>query len=170
MAVRPLAGSIAASVALHAAAAAWLEPGAHGDERNVSPPRAPLTVSLLSETRSNIGAPASRAGERGRASMAAIADPSLYYTAKQVDLKATPIHMKTSVRTPDNFPLGRIATVKLRLFINEEGGVDGYEVLAADQLPSAALLQDIREIRFRPAERAGRAVKSQKLVGFSFVP
>ena len=170
MAVRPLAGSIAASVALHAAAAAWLEPGAHGDERKPSPARAPLIVSLAATLPSGISAPASRAAARGRASMAAIADPSLYYTAKQVDLKATPIGMKTSVRTPDNFPLGRIATVKLRLFINEEGGVDGYEVLAADQLPSAALLQDIREIRFRPAERGGRAVKSQKLVGFSFVP
>src|SRR5437763_14778957 len=104
MAVRPLAGSIAASVALHAAAAAWLEPGAHGDERQSSPARAPLIVSLASALPRSISAPPSRAGERGRAGLAAIADPSLYYTAKQVDLKATPMRMKTSVRTPDNFP------------------------------------------------------------------
>ena len=166
--MRPLAGSIAASVALHAAAAAWLEPGAHGDERKSSPARAPLTVSLVSPE--SVSAAAPRAGGRGRSRLAAIAEPSLYYTAKQVDLKATPIDMKTSVRTPDNFPLGRIATVKLRLFISEQGGVDGYEILAAEQLPNAALLQDVREIRFRPAQRAGRAVKSQKVVEISFIP
>jgi hypothetical protein len=95
---------------------------------------------------------------------------TIYYTAKQVDLKATPLEMKTRMRTPDNFPLGRLATVKLRLFINEEGGVDGYEILAADQLPTRALLEDVREIRFRPAERAGRPVKSQKVIGISFIP
>jgi hypothetical protein len=111
---------------------------------------------------------AGRAGEGAK--LAAVGSPSLYYTAKQVDLKATPLEMKTRVQTPDNFPLGRIATVKLRLFINEEGGLDGYEILAADQLPDRALLQDIREIRFRPAERAGRPVKSQKVVGISFIP
>ena len=166
--MRPLAGSLAASVALHAAAAAWLDPAAYGDRR----PRlawAALTVSLVSASQSTGSVPvAGRAGEGGK--LAAVGSPSLYYTAKQVDLKATPLEMKTRVQTPDNFPLGRIATVKLRLFINEQGGVDGYEVLAADPLPSRALLQDIREIRFRPAERGGRPVKSQKVVQISFIP
>ena len=164
--MRPLAGSIAASVALHAAAVAWLDPAAYGDPLARSPGRAPLTVALLSPAEPNLSK-AARAGDGAK--LAALGAP-VYYTAKQVDLKATPLEMKTRVRTPDNFPLGRIATVKLRLFINEVGDIDGYEILAADQLPSRALLQDIREIRFRPAERAGRPVKSQKVVEISFIP
>ena len=108
-----------------------------------------------------------RAGDSAK--LAALGS-AVYYTAKQVDLKATPLEMKTRVKTPDNFPLGRIATVRLRLYISEEGAIDGYEILAADQLPSRALLQDIREIRFRPAERAGRPVKSQKVIQISFIP
>jgi hypothetical protein len=167
--VRPLAGSIAASVALHAAAAAWLDPAAYGDPRSRLAARAPLTVSLLTPPQPKASASATaRSGESGK--LAALGGAAVYYTAKQVDLKATPLEMKTRVQTPDNFPLGRIATVKLRLFINEQGGIDAYEVLAADQLPSRALLADIREIRFRPAERAGRPVKSQKVVQISFVP
>jgi hypothetical protein len=168
--MRPLAGSIAASVALHAAAAAWLDPAADGDPRPHLPARAPLTVSLLSVAQASDSERGPRSTERRRARGSSVPDASIYYTAAQVDLKATPLEMKTRVQTPDNFPLGRIATVKLRLFISEEGGVDGYEILAADQLPNAALLQDVREIRFRPAQRAGRAVKSQKLVEISFIP
>lgn len=166
--MRALAGSIAASVALHAAAAAWLEPGAYGDARARFVPRAPLTVALLSLDQPKKSVLAAPAGEGAK--LATLASAPVYYTAKQVDIKATPLEMKTRLQTPENFPLGRLATVKLRLFINEEGGIDGYEILAADQLPDSALLQDIREIRFRPAERAGRPVKSQKVIGISFVP
>jgi hypothetical protein len=166
--VRPLAGSLAASVALHAAAAAWLDPAAYGDPRARPAARAPLTVSLLPASQPTASAAAAHAGDGAK--LAALGSAPVYYTAKQVDVKATPLEMKTRVQTPDNFPLGRIATVKLRLFINEQGGIDGYEILAADQLPNRALLQDIREIRFRPAERAGRPVKSQKVVEISFIP
>ena len=154
-------------MALHAAAAAWLDPSASGDPRERAQKHAPLTVSLSTtpEAKQNLAA---RAGDGSK--LAALGGPSVYYTAKQVDVKATPLEMTTRMQGPDNFPLGRIATVKLRLFINEQGGIDAYEILAADQLPSRALLADIREIRFRPAERGGRAVKSQKVVQISFIP
>jgi Gram-negative bacterial TonB protein C-terminal len=166
--VRALAGSIAASVALHAAAAAWLDPAAYGDRRARQAAPAPLTVALLSPAQPKASMPAAaRIGDGGK--LAALGS-AVYYTAKQVDLKATPLDMKTRVKTQDNFPLGRVATVKLRLYISEQGAIDGYEILAADELPDRALLQDIREIRFRPAERAGRPVKSQKVVQISFIP
>ena len=166
--MRALAGSIAASVALHAAAAAWLDPAAYGDPGARHPARAPLSVSLSSPAQPKASMPA--AAHPGEGAKLAALGSTIYYTAKQVDLKATPLEMKTRLRTPDNFPLGRLATVKLRLYINEQGGIDGYEILAADQLPDRALLQDVREIRFRPAERAGRPVKSQKVVQISFIP
>jgi hypothetical protein len=155
-------------VVLHATAGAWLEPARYGDPRSRLAERAPLTVSLSAAPQPKATVPMTRAGDGAK--LGALGSPSVYYTAKQVDLKATPLEMKTRVQTPDNFPLGRIATVKLRLFINELGGVDDYQILATEQLPSRTLLQDVREIRFRPAERAGRPVKSQKVVEISFIP
>src|SRR5213075_311076 len=131
--------SIAASVVLHAAAGAWLEPATYGARLAAG---APVTVSLTSAAQAETSLPMARAGDGAKP--AALGSPPVYYTAKQVDLKATPLEMKTRVQTPDNFPLGRIATVKLRLFINEQGGVDDYQILAADQLPSRTLLHDVR--------------------------
>src|SRR5204863_8213682 len=48
IAIRPLAGSIAASVMLHAAAGAWLEPATYGDPRSRLAAGAPLTLSPTS--------------------------------------------------------------------------------------------------------------------------
>ncbi|MFN2644773.1 MAG: hypothetical protein ABR570_07265 [Burkholderiales bacterium] len=166
--MRRLGASIAASLAFHASAGAWLQSAAALTEPEVGR-AAPLRASLLAEAtvRSASIARARRDAPAARASGFA---PPIYYTASQVDLKATPIDMKMGIQTPDNFPLGRMATVKLRLLINEEGAVDAYQILEADGLPIAARLDDVREIRFRPAERAGRAVKSQKVVEISFIP
>lgn len=96
--------------------------------------------------------------------------PAKYYTSAEVDVKATPLRLKNAVRTSDNFPLGRIATVKVRLFISEQGTVDRFEIVEAEDLPDRNLLDDFRAIQFRPAELGGRPVKSQKVVGISFVP
>lgn len=165
MAARRLIASVAASAAVHGAAAAWLQPGTLGADSSVAQP-APLTVSLRRErpTDSDVAV----APERPR-TLGLPAD-ARYYTAKEVDIKATPLEMKTRLRTFDNFPLGRIATVKLRLFISEQGRIDSLEILHADRLPDPTLLRDFREVRFRPAERGGRPVKSQKVVEISFVP
>jgi Gram-negative bacterial TonB protein C-terminal len=164
MAARRLIASVAASAAVHGAAAAWLQPGAMDSGALAQP--VPLTVSLRRES------PVRNEMSTRRERRAALGLPvdARYYTAKEVDIKATPLEMKTRLQTFDNFPLGRIATVKLRLFISEQGRIDSLEILHADRLPDPALLRDFREVRFRPAERGGRPVKSQKVVEISFVP
>ena len=166
--MRQLAASIAASVALHATAAAWLEPAPAAKEQRTARP-APLTAALVAEPPSSARATQHRAEPR-RTKFASVPAAPIYYKSAEVDVRARPLEMKPRGRTADNYPLGRLAIVKLRLFISEEGAVDAYEILEADGLPKAAGLDDIREIRFRPAERGGRAVKSQKVVEFSFVP
>jgi len=157
MATRRLLASIAASAALHAGAAVWLQ--VRVPERAEEPLASTvvLSVSMQRELPEAHGANGGLSGAR-------------YYTSREVDIKATPLEMRTRPRTNDNFPFGRIATAKLRLFISEEGRLDAYEILEAERLPNRALLDDFRQVRFRPAERAGRPVKSQKIVEISFVP
>jgi hypothetical protein len=162
--VRSLTAAVAASVALHAAVVALPGPpdglpGAQAD--------APLKVTFV-EVRKN--ASARTPTEAQTPSGGGLPAPVRYYTSAEVDMKATPLEMKTRPRTRANFPLGRIATAKLRLFINERGTLDSYQILEAKRLPDRALLEDFREVRFRPAERKGQAVKSQKVVEISFIP
>jgi len=162
--VRSLTAAVAASVALHAAVVALPGPsdGLRGAQAD-----APLKVTFV-EVPEN--ASARTPPEEEAPSGGGLPAPVRYYTSAEVDMKATPLEMKTRPRTSANFPLGRIATAKLRLFINERGTLDSYQILEAKRLPDRALLEDFREVRFRPAERKGEAVKSQKVVEISFIP
>jgi hypothetical protein len=160
----PLALALAISAGLHAGIVAL--PSSDGGDRFQSAPPGRLSAKVVTEQPAD-ARPAPR--PTGGAEKA-MPRPAKYYTSKEVDVMATPLELKTSFRTSDNFPLGRIATVKLRLFINEHGIVDRFEILEADQLPDENVLDDFRAVVFRPAELAGRPVKSQKVVGLSFVP
>jgi len=93
-----------------------------------------------------------------------------YYTAQEVDVRATPAKLTTRTRTEANLMLGRFVRVKLRLFISETGHVDRFDVLEAEGLADPATLNDIREVRFLPAQKDGLAVKSQKIIELSFLP
>jgi hypothetical protein len=162
--VRPLTAAVAASVALHAAVAALPGPG-----DGTSGPHAatPLQVTLIDALDSASALPVR---DDETPSPSRLSAPVRYYTSAEVDIRATPLEMKTRPRTAANFPLGRIATARLRLFINERGTLDSYQILEAKRLPDRALLEDFREVRFRPAQRKGRPVKSQKVVEISFIP
>lgn len=164
----PLALAITVSAGLHAGLVAW--PGLGDGALAQSGPARPLFVKAAKlDLYDDVPAPAQRS-ERADRREKILPRPVKYYTSKEVDVTATPQELKNAVRTGDNFPLGRIATVKLKLFINEHGIVDRYEILEADQLPDEKLLNDFRAVVFRPAELGGRPVKSQKIVGLSFVP
>jgi len=179
--VRRLVASLVASATLHGAMAAWLKPFAHEGAADYAAAPPPISASLALITHRQPPASSSAAAPEQKVAKSESADVreaypgqvppvALYYTAAEVDIKARPLKSKLSYKTGDNFPLGHIVTVKLRLFINEEGRVDGFKILEAERLPDPALLQDFREIRFYPAKRAGRPVKSQKVVEISFVP
>ena len=161
----PLAVAVVVSAGLHAGLVAL--PGVGDGERAQSGPARPLSVQVVKAE--EIPAPMQQRGRAERTEKA-LPRPAKYYTSAEVDVKATPLKLKNAVRTSDNFPLGRIATVKVRLFISERGIVDRFEILEAEHLPDQNLLDDFRAVVFRPAELDGRPVKSQKVVGISFVP
>jgi len=98
------------------------------------------------------------------------AAPAYYYSSQDVDVRATPMKMETTPASEKNVLLGRLVRVKLRLFISEQGGVDRFEILEAEGLTDAVSLEDVSEIRFHPAQKAGRPVKSQKVVELTFAP
>lgn len=89
-----------------------------------------------------------------------------YFTAKELDLLASPYTPISFDRI--RFALGKLEQQRLRLrvFINEGGGVD--EVSFEDRPGVPAFEDEVRReflgARFYPALRHGRAVKSQKLV------
>jgi hypothetical protein len=166
--LRPLTTAIVASIALHAAFAALPLSGDGKRLGDTSAAGVPLRVAIDYRRQTAAGTSEERGADLLEAGYLPV--PSRYYTSAEVDVKATPLGMKTRPRTSDNFPLGRIATVKLRLFINEHGELDSYRIIDAKHLPDRAALEDFREVRFRPAERAGRPVKSQKVVEISFIP
>lgn len=164
----PLAVALAVSAGLHAGLVTLPEFG--NGARAQSGPARPLSVKVVkAEPAADFAVPAQRA-DRPERREKVLPRPAKYYTSAEVDVKATPLRLKNAVRTSDNFPLGRLATVKVRLFISEQGIVDGFEILEAEDLPDRSLIDDFRTIVFRPAELGGRPVKSQKVVGISFVP
>ena len=163
-ATRPLTLAFAISAGLHAGIVAFPNFG-EADGAATHPPR-PLSVKVL-EAKAAERTPAHAASAEG--SRGVPVGGARYYTFKEVDVPATPLALKNAVRTSDNFPLGRIATLKLRLYISERGTLDRFEILEADHLPDTKLLDDFRSVMFRPAELGGRPVKSQKVVGISFV-
>lgn len=165
-ATRPLTVALAVSAGLHGGIIALPNIGGASDGM-VTVPSRPLSVKVVEAKPSELASVRRQRADRPGGSIARAAK---YYTSAEVDVMATPFALKNAVRTSDNFPLGRIATVKLRLFINERGTLDRFEILEAEQLPDKEVLDDFRTVVFRPAELGGRPVKSQKVVGISFVP
>ena len=74
---------------------------------------------------------------------------------------------------PENPFLWKLpGTVRLRLLINEQGMVDGAEVVKAEPQGEfeEAALDAVRRMRYEPAVKNGRPVKSQKLIEVTFDP
>ena len=91
-----------------------------------------------------------------------------YYTGREVDVRATPVQLSDRLRTLDEPPPWRMARAKLRLFINEAGGLDRFEIIESEGLTDPKLLDDLMDARFHPAMKDDRPVKSQKIVEISF--
>lgn len=89
-----------------------------------------------------------------------------YFTAAELDLLAAPYTPLSFDRL--RFALDRLGErpVRLRVFINEGGGVDEVRFEERPGLPvfEDEVRREFLAARFSPALRHGRAVKSQKLV------
>jgi hypothetical protein len=96
------------------------------------------------------------------------AEPPVYYAPQDVDVRATPVGMQTTLSSEREMLLGRLVTVRLRLYISDAGIVDRFDVLQSDGLTDGVSLDDVKSLRFNPAQKNGRPVGSQKTVELTF--
>jgi hypothetical protein len=123
------------------------------------------------DERGESGATAAMIPERDRPAPAGVsAELPIYYTNEEVDVRATPRLMANGSRAEKSLLLGRVVKLKLRLYIGDDGGVDNFDILQADGLTPSVVIDDIRDLKFNPAQRGGRPVKSLKVVELTFVP
>lgn len=97
-------------------------------------------------------------------------DLSRYYSAREVDVRATPLSDIEPVN-PDLTGRER-GIVVLRVLINAAGAVDNVLVVRSEPQRTFGpeLLMPFRNARFLPARKSGIAVKSQMLVEVRYGP
>lgn len=153
---------LAASLALHAVVLAGVDAG--GGDSAASVPSAQALVVRLAAQPEAVPPPAPAPARQP--------SPTRYLGSSQVDERATPMQMAALVY-PEKAYVNRIpGTVRLRLYISDEGRVDKADVLAASPRGhfEQAALDAVRATRFRPARKDGRPVPSQKLIEVEFDP
>jgi protein TonB len=95
-----------------------------------------------------------------------------YLGSSELDEPATPIEMAALVY-PEKAYLNRIAgKVRLRIYISADGRIDKADIVAA--VPAGhfeqAAIDAVQRTRFQPARKAGRPVRTQKLIEVEFDP
>jgi TonB family protein len=106
----------------------------------------------------------------------AIADvavaPEHYYTGQQLDIRAEQTNEVQLVFPERAYQMRLQGTVVVRLYISEKGTVDGVTIVEA--LPPGyfeqAAIEASAALKFSPAMRLGRQVKSQKTIEVKFDP
>ena len=176
-----LAAALAASVALHAALAAGLDPlfgpggGGAGGARLA--PVAPLHATLrnLEDSAPAAGAaqapPSAPAGPPGDGAAPRLVLPEpRYYRSRELD--APPGIM---VRVEPEYPEAAArrmlsGKLRIRLLIGESGAVERVEILEADPPGyfEASVERAFGAARFSPGTKGGRAVKAQIMLEVAF--
>lgn len=123
--------------------------------------------------------PETRPQERPMAPAAvkdAEAEPGLpldkYFTAREVDVRASQTNEVILIYPQRAYEMRLGGKMVLRIFINEQGGIDRVSVLAATPpgVFEEAALTATHELQFSPALKNGRQVKSQKTIEVIFDP
>jgi protein TonB len=121
----------------------------------VSPQAAAHETPPSREALLNLGAPAEK-----------------YYTGQQVDVRAEQINEVDLVFPERAYGMRLEGKVVVRLYISEKGSVDGVTII--DAVPPGhfekAAAEAAAALRFSPAMRYGRPVKSQKTIEVRFDP
>jgi len=107
-----------------------------------------------------------------RAERPAAKSSNPYLPAAEVDTPAVPRERPRLVYPEDAYIARLRGTVRLRVFISEQGRVDDAHVVFArpeGEFEEAAL-DAVKKLVYDPATRAGRPVKSQKLIEVTFDP
>jgi periplasmic protein TonB len=98
--------------------------------------------------------------------------PARYLRSSELDERAVPVDI-VPLLYPEKAYINRIAgTVRVRVFISDQGTVDRAEV--EDATPAGhfeeAALDAVRRTRFSAARKSGAPVPSQKLIEVNFDP
>lgn len=189
MALARLAGCVAISASLHAAAMYGVAPLPAGlpvagaataprvlQIRLASPPGPqeaiapvePASVPIKSGSSRRAQAPQAVSPSSGR--LVEIVPPPHYYLARELDARPEPTH-EIKLVFPENVPRGLTeGRLLLRLLINEDGGVDAVVVKSAEPrgVFEKSAIGAFRGARFSPGFKDGVAVKSQKLVEVNY--
>jgi periplasmic protein TonB len=98
--------------------------------------------------------------------------PDRYYTSREVDVRAEPINDVSLVYPQLAYQYRIKGMVVLKILISERGAVDDISVVEAEPwgVFEETALSATRALKFSPAIRNGRPVKSQKTVEVSFDP
>jgi protein TonB len=95
-----------------------------------------------------------------------------YFTARELDVRAEPTNQVDLVYPVRAYEMRMHGRVVVRILINEEGAVDEVSVLEATPpgIFEEAALAATQALQFRPAQKYGRNVKSQKTIEVTFDP
>ncbi len=136
------------------------------------PPQLRLTVQIEEQAKPSAAGAAMTKPEAARRRPAATTLPERYLTSREVDTPARP-RGNVPLLYPENPLIWKLrGVVRMRLLINEQGAVDSAEFVHA-QPPGEfeeAALEAARRLRYDPAGKNGRPVKSQKLIEVTFDP
>jgi TonB family protein len=153
---------LAASLALHAALLSAVGAGEPGADRLGARSSSALLVRLTGEQHMAQATPAPRP-RVGR---------PRYLASAEVDEGAKPIDMPALVY-PERAYINRIAgAVRMRVYISATGRVDRADVVSASPTGhfEQAAIEAVKATRFRPAQKNGQPVASQKLIEVEFDP
>jgi protein TonB len=95
-----------------------------------------------------------------------------YYLSSEVDVRAEPIGETNLIYPQIAFQQRLPGKVTVSILINQRGGVDDVAIAKAEPpgVFEESALNAVRALKFSPALRGGRAVKSKKLVEVNFDP
>src|SRR5512135_3353234 len=180
-----LAWALLLSIALHAAVLSWIGTLQFSFG---GPVRFALSVRLLpraQQTDAAMIAPApettphpapapdqARAAAPAAPTGAAATLPHLYFNSSELDVQAKVLE-KPPLIYPENPYIWKLAgTVRVRVFIGEDGRVDTVELVSAEPpgFFEDAALAAARKLRYAPAQIRGQAVRSRKLIEIRFDP
>src|SRR5258706_6055059 len=137
--------------------------------------RRELTVTLISEAPVTAPSKLARlAGKSARPNPVPVPLPpvSRYFETREVDVPARAINDVLLHYPPSAYKQAISGEVKLKLFINQDGGVDEVEIIASEPkgIFDAAAMAAATQLRYSPALKDGVPVKMTRTIAITFDP
>lgn len=134
-----------------------------------------LTVTLVPEVSgTTLAKPLLLAREPVSANPISVPLPPVprYFETREVDVPAQVMNDVLLQYPPDAYKQTISGEVKLRLFINQDGGVDEVAIIAAEpkEIFDASAVAAAKQLRYSPALKDGVPVRTTKTIAITFDP